>query len=75
MTPIIAIICTTIICMYAIHKIVDYGNPYTDEIHSETPIGSVYGDDIITGRRMVYKRTWKNGKVKYISKIINNNWI
>lgn len=67
-------ICCAVIILYSIYKWWEFKNPYIDEVYKETPIGPIYSpDDCITGYRMIYKRTYKNGTVRFISKLINNN--
>lgn len=58
------------IVLYGMYLIVDYKNPYVDIIHEE---GEILRDEDIVGTWYVYKREYKNGKVKFVHKNVYLN--
>ena len=66
-----AIICITILILMGIFY--GFKNTFVDEIAEKTNITDP-DDDIVIGRTIIYKRTYKNGKIKYIRKVYYNKW-
>ena len=62
-------IATFIIILVIIFKYWDYKNPYVDELISEKEkVGNQNDWDEYTYTERLFKRTYKNGKVKYVTK-------
>ncbi len=69
MEIIAVIICISVAGIYGIHKIFEWYNPYIDE---EVHIDYITNQDKDRiGMLCRYKRTWKNGKVEFITKQVN----
>lgn len=71
---IVGIVCITIVALYGLYKYWEWCNPYVDE---EVEHRSLYGSEEFGTRDRIiahiyrYKRTYKNGTVKFV--IVKNN--
>ena len=61
------LVCMTAIGIYALYKNWEFKNPYVDEeVDYDNVIRHIGGG--VLARKYRYKRTWKNGKVTFITK-------
>jgi len=66
---IVAIVCITVMFLYAIYKVFEWYNPHIDEIHEDSDL--MKGPAQI-GKCYTIKRTYKNGTITYIRKTMRN---
>lgn len=67
-----AIVACTVIIIVAICKWWEYKNPYVDVETNRTHVYGSESDKMPYKAKIEYKRTWKNGKVTYITKEVSS---
>lgn len=69
MIAIICIVCITVIVLFGMYIWWKWKNSYIDEIYTE---GNLMKNNVPIGKLFTFKRTYKNGTIKYIRKTLKN---